>query len=103
MQGRYVKSDFGVLSAPQHPDEWKDGGLLPEEISEWWIVFDARDGDLLVVNADNGRVLRAVKDVPPLAFEAPSVGEWFRAYANNMEAGRFAVEEGFGACYLQRT
>lgn len=76
-------------------------GLTDEERREKrWIPFASRDSDLLVLHATSGRVFVCEKDVPPLRLVAPSLTEWFEAYARRVEADDYAVEEGFGDYFL---
>lgn len=82
-------------------DEFDAAGLSMEERQQKrWIPFASRDSDLLVLHATSGRVFVCEKDSPPIRLIAPSLTEWFEAYARRVEADDYALEEGFGDYFL---
>jgi cell wall assembly regulator SMI1 len=92
---------LGIEFARESPGWWKDsGGTSAELESNHWLPFAGRDSDSLVVHGVSGRVFRWPHDDSPKLL-APSLGEWFERYAECVEAGDYAVEEGFGAYYLE--
>lgn len=83
--------------APQLPQT----GLTPAElVSKQWVPFAGRDSNLLVVNAESGRVFVLEKDWPPIRFLADSVTAWAQGYAAAVMNDDFTVEEGFGDYFL---
>lgn len=87
--------------AREDPDAWeRAGGTLDELRSDHWIPFAAQDSDSLAVSGVTGRVFACDHDDAPKLL-ASSFVEWLEGYAVRVEAGDYAVEEGFGDYYLQ--
>ncbi|HSQ64735.1 MAG TPA: SMI1/KNR4 family protein [Polyangiaceae bacterium] len=86
------------------PAQWAEAGVTREEAkSNAWLAIAGRGyADLLVVNGETGRVFTCEKISPPLHLVAESILDWLEAYAERVEAGQYAVKEGFGDCYLVR-
>jgi cell wall assembly regulator SMI1 len=97
---RYVQGRYGVLRCREEAEAWTPTSLLDAEISERWWPLARMDGDFLVTNLDSGRVFWAAKDVPPLKLAAESLPEFFATYLRRLEAGDYALEDGFGEYYL---
>lgn len=97
-----VKMFLGFLR--EDPSNWAEAGVSQEEVeSDLWLAIAGRGyADLLVVSGLSDRVFTCEKDSPPLHFVAASIAEWLEGYADRVEAGAYAVEEGFGDCYLAR-
>ena len=95
---------LSVASLRKDPATWDEAGVTKAEMeSDAWVSFAGRGyADLLVVSAATGSVFYCGKDSPPLRFVALSILDWLEAYADRVEAGAYAVEEGFGQCYLAR-
>jgi len=90
-----------ALESLREADDWATSGLTREELdSNEWVPFGGRDSDLLIIHARTGRVFACLKDWPPVQLEAPSLTTWFADFAARVEADDYAVEEGFGDCYL---
>lgn len=88
----------------EDPESYDEAGVDEAEIaSDRWLAIAGRGyADLIVASGVSGRVFRCEKDVPPLHLLAPSIAAWLEAYAGDVDAGKYAVEEGFGDCYLER-
>lgn len=87
--------------ARESPEDWPATGSTAAELeSDCWLPFAARDSDALVVHGITGRVFVCDHDDSPRLI-APSLVEWLEAYAARVDAGDYAVEEGFGDYYLQ--
>jgi hypothetical protein len=91
-----------VESLRADPSSWTVSGVTPAEASsECWLAFAGRShDDLLLVHAASGRVFRCAGDTPRRV--ADSILAWIEAYADGVERGDYAVEPGFGDCYLAR-
>lgn len=88
-----------VHDAPVMPQT----GLTPEElVSKKWVPFAGRDSNLLVINAESGRVFACEKDWPPIVLVAGSLTEWAQQYAKAVLNDDFTVEEGFGDYFLSK-
>jgi hypothetical protein len=87
----------------EDPSGWEEAGVTADEAeSNRWLPFAGRDSDTLAVNCVTGRVFACGKDAPPLQLVAASVTEWIEQYADRIEGGAYAVEEGFGDYFLAR-
>lgn len=73
-----------------------------EFASTKWVPFAGRDSDMLLVNADSGRVCVLEKDWPPIRHVASSLTEWAQQYAQRVLNGDFEVKEGFGDYFLSQ-
>jgi hypothetical protein len=90
-----------ALESLREADDWATSGLTREELdSNEWVPFGGRDSDLLIIHARTSRVFACLKDWPPVQLKAPSLTTWFADFAARVEADDYAVEEGFGDCYL---
>jgi cell wall assembly regulator SMI1 len=87
---------------PESADWWKRSGGTDEELeSDHWLPFAARDSDSLAVHGVTGRVFSCDHDDSPKLL-SPSLVDWIEGYAARVEAGDYAVREGFGDYYLCR-
>lgn len=86
----------------EYPDYVAESGATASEIaSKAWVLLAVRDSDGVAVENGSGRVFSMEHDdLPSLRLIAPSIVEWLRGYAARVEAGDYAVEEGFGDAYL---
>lgn len=92
---------FLVEGRAEYPHEWKESGVANDEANpDLWIPIAARDSDFIAVSAVTGRVFTVGKDAPSLHLLAPSVSAWLTKYADDVEAGKYEVAEGFGDYYL---
>ncbi|MEJ7598797.1 MAG: SMI1/KNR4 family protein [Kofleriaceae bacterium] len=96
-----VRVRTSLLMATQRVIEHEEGGeMTPSERDDLWLPFAARDRDMLAVHATSGRVFLYWED---FTLSSKTVTAWFESYANGIERGNYAVEEGFGDVYLSES
>ena len=96
---RWVESDrkYSVES----PNLYRE--VYPELSTDEWVAIGYQGyADQLALHTKTGRVFQATKGVPAIRLVAPSLEAYLESYANDLEAGRYHVEEGFGGAYLER-
>ncbi len=77
--------------------------IYPELSSDEWIAIGHQGyADQLALHARTGRVFTVTKEVPAITLAAGSLAAYLESYANDLENGRYHVEEGFGGVYLER-
>lgn len=94
---------LGAIEYARHVLEWwkHSGGTHEELHSDLWIPFAGQDSDTLAVHGLTGRVFQCNQDDSPRVV-ASSLADWLDAYADDVDAGLFAVVKGFGDYHLER-